>query len=238
MRKHKDRLPGGKADNSQPQDFDSKELARGIEVESEHTSDPQIAMEIAMDHLKEDPRYYSKLKKIHKEAQMDFRSSLNWLRSLRESLLEGAAKPPPIPQDAMRKRKKGTAGLAGPGSRRTGGVQPGSDVDTALKIVRKGVSQTIKAKTPPPIPPKRKSDTGKALDVVRRTAKADRSAFDVARKTSKARATAPGQTSTHLPGVSPESERPGKRAARLRRTQNSSTTYFGSIIAECRMALG
>ena len=68
MKKHKDQISGGLADKSQPEDFNPKELAMGIEVELEHTDDPQIAMEIAMDHLKEDPRYYTKLKKIHKES--------------------------------------------------------------------------------------------------------------------------------------------------------------------------
>lgn len=41
-----------------------KELFKGIEVEKEHTPSEKIASQIAMDHLTEDPRYYSKLKKI------------------------------------------------------------------------------------------------------------------------------------------------------------------------------
>jgi hypothetical protein len=41
-----------------------KQLEKGIKVETEHTTDPQKAKEIAMDHLWEDPKYYSKLKKI------------------------------------------------------------------------------------------------------------------------------------------------------------------------------
>lgn len=67
--KHKDRIKGGKADKSQPYDFDPKELAMGIEVEAEHTGDPQTAMEIAMDHLKEFPDYYTRLKKMEREAE-------------------------------------------------------------------------------------------------------------------------------------------------------------------------
>jgi hypothetical protein len=71
--KHVDQIPGGKADNSKPSDFNPKELARGIEVEAEHTgANLNLAREIAMDHLKEDPRYYTKLKKIHKESQTPF----------------------------------------------------------------------------------------------------------------------------------------------------------------------
>ena len=41
----------------------SKELERGIEVEKEHTRSEQTAEEIAKDHLVEDPKYYTKIKK-------------------------------------------------------------------------------------------------------------------------------------------------------------------------------
>lgn len=60
----KDQLKGGLADNNKPEDFDQKELAMGIKVEMEHTNDKKIATEIAMDHLKENPKYYT----IHKKA--------------------------------------------------------------------------------------------------------------------------------------------------------------------------
>lgn len=42
------------------------QLKRGIEVEKEHSSNPAIAREIALDHLLEDPRYYTKLIKMEK----------------------------------------------------------------------------------------------------------------------------------------------------------------------------
>ena len=41
-----------------------KQLNIGMEVEMEHTDSKERAIEIAMDHLWEDPSYYSKLKKI------------------------------------------------------------------------------------------------------------------------------------------------------------------------------
>ena len=47
--------------------FIKKQLKRGIEVESEHTTDNEIASEIARDHIKEDPNYYVKLKTIEKD---------------------------------------------------------------------------------------------------------------------------------------------------------------------------
>ena len=40
------------------------QLVLGLGVESEHTSDDKVAMEIALDHLKEDPDYYTKLSSI------------------------------------------------------------------------------------------------------------------------------------------------------------------------------
>lgn len=54
-------LEGGQGDDLSIDDVDPEELAMGIEVEMEHTNDAKIAEEIAMDHLSEDPEYYSKL---------------------------------------------------------------------------------------------------------------------------------------------------------------------------------
>ena len=44
-------------------DIDQRQLDIGIEEEFEHTSDKELAMKIALDHLAEDPRYYTKLRK-------------------------------------------------------------------------------------------------------------------------------------------------------------------------------
>jgi hypothetical protein len=63
-----DKLPGGLADKKTPKDFDPKALKQGIAVEKEHTTDEQLAQEIAMDHLTEDPEYYKKLKTMEKVA--------------------------------------------------------------------------------------------------------------------------------------------------------------------------
>ena len=60
-RKWRDRLEGGKADNKSPEDFDSDDISIGTAVEREHTSNPDIATEIAMDHLAENPEYYDQL---------------------------------------------------------------------------------------------------------------------------------------------------------------------------------
>lgn len=61
-----DRIPGGLADGKPTTDFNSEQLKAGIRVEMEHTDDPDVAREIAMDHLSEDPDYYRKLETIEK----------------------------------------------------------------------------------------------------------------------------------------------------------------------------
>lgn len=55
------RIPGGLARGRRASDFNPRELRRGAKVEMEHTDDPDVAREIAMDHLVEDPKYYTKL---------------------------------------------------------------------------------------------------------------------------------------------------------------------------------
>jgi len=54
-------IPGGEGSHLTPQDVDPEQLALGAAVEMEHTKDPKMAMEIALDHLAEDPKYYDKL---------------------------------------------------------------------------------------------------------------------------------------------------------------------------------
>lgn len=41
-----------------------QQLQMGIKVEGEHTTKPKIARQIALAHIGEDPKYYSKLKKM------------------------------------------------------------------------------------------------------------------------------------------------------------------------------
>ena len=77
-----DLIPGGLAQNKSLEDiakhhdkkgyYDIKDmissleiqLKKGIEIEMEHTNDKNIAKEISMDHLWEDPNYYDKLETI------------------------------------------------------------------------------------------------------------------------------------------------------------------------------
>ena len=90
----KDVIKGGLADKLTLEDIAKKhkvsiedlkkELAKGIEVESEHTSDKNIAKEIAMDHLAESPTYYTDLAKIEKVSE-----TYNHIKKLLREALEG-----------------------------------------------------------------------------------------------------------------------------------------------------
>ena len=71
---NEDVIPGGLAQGKSVKDIADKHkvnpadiqyaLEDGIQVELEHTTSKDVAREIAMDHLFEDPKYYDKLKTI------------------------------------------------------------------------------------------------------------------------------------------------------------------------------
>lgn len=63
-----DRLKGGDGDKLSDDNFDPEELKMGQKEEMEHTNDPEIAKEIAKDHLVNDKKYYSRYKKVFGES--------------------------------------------------------------------------------------------------------------------------------------------------------------------------
>ena len=79
-----EKIEGGLADNLSLSDIAKKhnvsigeltdEFKKGYKVEREHTSDTTVAKEIALDHLFEDPKYYTKLasiEKVNEEIKLD-----------------------------------------------------------------------------------------------------------------------------------------------------------------------
>lgn len=54
-----------------PSKVDREELKMGIKVEMEHTNDPKEAARIALQHLAEDPKYYTKLASLNLEGVHD-----------------------------------------------------------------------------------------------------------------------------------------------------------------------
>ena len=76
--KKEDKIPGGLAKGMTLNDIAKKhnisvdtivkDLKKGMKVEMEHTTDVNVAKEIAFDHLYEDPKYYDKLAKMEAES--------------------------------------------------------------------------------------------------------------------------------------------------------------------------
>ena len=79
-----DQIKGGLADKQTPDSVAkkfnisiqkiNKQLNMGKKVEQEHTRNPAIAKEIALDHLVEIPDYYTRLDKMEKEALNHWKS--------------------------------------------------------------------------------------------------------------------------------------------------------------------
>lgn len=77
----KDKIKGGKADKLSVEDIAKKhevsiesiksQIKIGKKIEMEHVDDSDLAKEIAMDHLEEIPDYYTRLKKMEKEAKKE-----------------------------------------------------------------------------------------------------------------------------------------------------------------------
>lgn len=62
-------IKGGLGDGQPDIAFDPDELKAGVLVELEHTNDPELAEEIAKDHLRELPDYYTRLKKMEEGGE-------------------------------------------------------------------------------------------------------------------------------------------------------------------------
>ena len=83
--KKENKLVGGKSDKLSIKDIAKKfdvttseieaQIRKGIEIESEHTSDKEKATEIATDHVSEFPDYYDRLGKMEKKADKEWKTS-------------------------------------------------------------------------------------------------------------------------------------------------------------------
>ena len=89
-----EKVPGGLAVGKKPSDFNPKQLGKGRKVEMEHTNDPDLAREIAMDHLTEDPDYYKKLEVMENQKDAAHRIATRYFQERRaaESAKQAFAK--------------------------------------------------------------------------------------------------------------------------------------------------
>jgi len=77
-------LPGGDSGLAAKAKFKAKdanpqELKEGIKFEKEHSSDPAVEEEIALDHISEDPKYYDKLKTMEKHLKTWDSMTKSWV---------------------------------------------------------------------------------------------------------------------------------------------------------------
>lgn len=78
-----DKVRGGFGDNQPDKNFDSEQLNKGMKVELEHTNKPNVAKEIAKDHLQESKdfkgekggKYYDKLEDLEDEVKDELTKS-------------------------------------------------------------------------------------------------------------------------------------------------------------------
>ena len=63
-------------------DVDPKELKMGVEVEMEHTDDPSKAKIIALQHLAEDPKYYTKLKSLNLQENASYSQQIDIMEKI------------------------------------------------------------------------------------------------------------------------------------------------------------
>lgn len=99
--KKNQRIPGGLAEKKKPCDFDQNQLAKGIKIELEHTSDPLVAREIAMDHLMEDPKYYTHLIEMEEKYEGKHKKMSSSRKNYRKSLIRLAMQSPKLSQTAL-----------------------------------------------------------------------------------------------------------------------------------------
>lgn len=64
-------IEGGVGDDKSASDFNPQQIMIGMGIEMEHTDDPKVALDIALDHLTEIPDYYTRLDKMEKEADAE-----------------------------------------------------------------------------------------------------------------------------------------------------------------------
>lgn len=86
------KLIGGIGDKTKESEVCPIQLQMGIETEMEHTNDADKAREIALDHLTEDPQYYSKLEKMeHGDGNMkSFKEMLAKGKPVKEGMFKDA----------------------------------------------------------------------------------------------------------------------------------------------------
>ena len=82
-------IPGGDGDGKSASEFDPEQILMGMRVEMEHSDDPMYALEITIDHLTEDPEYYTSEETPEDSAQANAAADANGDEKNKEDILLG-----------------------------------------------------------------------------------------------------------------------------------------------------
>jgi hypothetical protein len=82
-------IPGGDGEEKSASEFDPEQILMGMRVEMEHSDDPMYALEIAIDHLTEDPEYYTSEETPEDSAQANAVADANGDDKNTEDILLG-----------------------------------------------------------------------------------------------------------------------------------------------------
>ena len=70
-------IAGGKGEGKSVNEFDPEQILMGMRVEMEHSDDPMVALEICIDHLTENPEYYTSQETPDDSAQTNASADAN-----------------------------------------------------------------------------------------------------------------------------------------------------------------
>lgn len=136
--------------------YDPHELDAGTKIEHEHTQDDRLARKIAMDHLAEDPHYYSKLKAAGLEDEVEEGALTPLEAGMGENDAEVIQAPVAAPETAVAVVKvaaqpaAGQAPLTSSGLGKNGVNKPlTSDKLDAPETKKVGPNKVASTKTPP-----------------------------------------------------------------------------------------
>lgn len=148
----KQKLKGGKGDKLTPDQVNYYEFKKGWKHELEHTDDIDKAKEIALDHLAEDPMYYTRLEMIEVKAKKKERADLPIDISKKKADLKDAKN-----QMSPVEKKKESSNVSDSGKQekarsKTAGVKKMKGGSGEMKSIKEASSDLekgdIKVKTP------------------------------------------------------------------------------------------
>ena len=128
----KQKLKGGKGDKITPDQVNYYEFRKGWKHELEHTDDIDKAKEIALDHLSEDPMYYTRLEIIEFEAKKKERADL----PIDISKKKASVKDEKNQMTPAKKQKKETSNVSDSGKK-----EKATSKNAGIKKMKGGTSQ-------------------------------------------------------------------------------------------------